>query len=66
VRDPTPLNRLFQYTRPYRGRLAWAVLGMVIYAAGTAGLAYLVKYIIDDILIDQNSVKLITWLIVAM
>jgi subfamily B ATP-binding cassette protein MsbA len=66
VRDPTPLNRLFQYTRPYRGRLAWAVLGMVIYAAGTAGLAYLVKYIIDDILIDQQSVKLIAWLIVAM
>jgi subfamily B ATP-binding cassette protein MsbA len=39
---------------------------MVVYAAGTAGLAYLVKYIIDDILIDQQSVKLIGWLIVGM
>jgi ATP-binding cassette, subfamily B, bacterial MsbA len=42
------LERLFSYARPYRSRLAWAVIGMVVYAAGSAGLAYLIKPIIDS------------------
>ena len=42
------LDRLFGYAKPYRSRLAWAVAGMVVYATGSAGLAYLIKPIIDS------------------
>ena len=38
-----PLKRLFGYAAPYRGRLAAAVAGMLVYAAGSAGLAALVR-----------------------
>ena len=41
------LRRLFRYSRPYRGRLLWALAGMVVYAAGAAGLAALIKPIFD-------------------
>jgi len=30
------LRRLFEYTRPYRGRLVLAFVAMVVYAAGDA------------------------------
>ena len=32
VNAPNPLRRLFRYAMPYRGRLAWAVVGMLVYA----------------------------------
>jgi ATP-binding cassette, subfamily B, bacterial MsbA len=49
-----PLTRLFGYARPYRFRLGWAVAGMVVYAIGTAGLAWLVKPIFDSVLPNQE------------
>jgi ATP-binding cassette, subfamily B, bacterial MsbA len=49
-----PLIRLFRYSRPYRFRLGWAVVGMVVYAIGTAGLAWLVKPIFDSVLPNQE------------
>ncbi len=49
------LERLFSYARPYRSRLAWAVAGMVVYAAGSAGLAYLIKPIIDNVLLKPGA-----------
>src|SRR5437667_12477121 len=49
-----PLTRLFRYARPYRFRLGWAVVGMVVYAIGTAGLAWLVKPIFDSVLPNQE------------
>jgi ABC-type multidrug transport system fused ATPase/permease subunit len=30
------LRRLFAYATPYRGRMFWAVLGMIVYAVGSA------------------------------
>jgi ATP-binding cassette, subfamily B, bacterial MsbA len=45
-----PLLRLFRFSRPYRGRLAAAILWMVMYAAGSAGLAYLIKDVVDKVL----------------
>src|SRR5216684_681402 len=42
-RQRTTLRRLFRYARPYRVRLSWAIVGMVVYAIGSAGLAYLLK-----------------------
>jgi len=60
------LQRLFAYSAPYRGRLFWAVAGMVVYAIGSAGLAYLVKPIFDSALPNQEGVTAIGWGIVAV
>ena len=63
---PTPLRRLFAYARPYRARLAWAVLGMLVYAAGSAGLAALIQPILDYGLPKQQKLALIAWGIVGL
>ncbi|HEY2908103.1 MAG TPA: ABC transporter transmembrane domain-containing protein [Vicinamibacterales bacterium] len=56
---PAPLPRLFSYTRPHRARLWWAFAGMILYAAGTAGLAALVKPILNETLPKQQQLSLI-------
>ena len=63
--DYATLRRLFAYALPYRGRLAWAVVGMVVYAIGTAGLAWLVKPIFDSVLPAQELVAFVAWGIVG-
>lgn len=63
------LGRLFRYATPYRARLAWAVVGMVVYAIGSAGLAWLIKPIFDSALPQvpkQSQVALIAWAIVGV
>src|SRR5437762_3398315 len=50
------LRRLFNYSRPYTPRLVCAVAGMIVYAAGSAGLAYLIKPIFDNLLPKQQDV----------
>jgi ATP-binding cassette, subfamily B, bacterial MsbA len=62
----TTLQRLFRYSTPYRGRLVWAVAGMIVYAIGSAGLAYLVKPIFDSALPNQEGVAAIAWGIVLV
>ncbi len=62
----TPLRRLFVYARPYRGRLVWAVAGMLVYAAGSAGLAALIQPILDYGLPRQQKLVLIAWAIVGL
>jgi subfamily B ATP-binding cassette protein MsbA len=64
VTDPQPLVRLFRYARPYRARLAWAVAGMLLYASGSAGLAWLIQPIIDDVLRNRERLGLVAWGIV--
>jgi subfamily B ATP-binding cassette protein MsbA len=54
----TPIARLFTYARPYRVRLVWAVAGMVVYAAGSAGLAVLIKPIVDRTLPSKDRLVL--------
>src|SRR4029077_1757270 len=66
VRQRTTLRRLFRYATPYRGRLAWAVVGMIVYAVGSAGLAWLIKPIFDSVLPKQEEVALIAWGIVGV
>ncbi len=46
----TEFFRLLRYVRPHRGRLAVALVAMVLYGAASAYLAYLVKLIFDDVL----------------
>jgi subfamily B ATP-binding cassette protein MsbA len=61
-----PLTRLFGYARPYRGRLVAAVIGMLVYAAGSAGLAALVKPIFDNVLLNQQRMAYTAWAIVVV
>src|SRR6185503_5990822 len=65
-RQRTTLRRLFAYAMPYRPRLGWAVAGMVVYAIGSAGLAYLIKPIFDQLLPKQQDVSVIAWAVVAV
>ena len=57
--------RLLRYAVPYRGRLAWAVLAMLVYAIASACLAYLIKPIFDSVLPNQQSLALTAWAIVG-
>src|SRR5207342_2213806 len=66
VRQRTTLRRLFRYAIPYRSRLGWAILGMIVYAVGSAGLAYLIKPIFDNVLPKQQDVGRIAWAIVVV
>src|SRR3954463_14541432 len=66
LQDRTILRRLFAYSRPYRGRLAWAIVGMVVYAIGSAGLAYLIKPIFDNLLPRQQDVAFTAQAIVVV
>ncbi len=63
---PHLLRRLFAYARPYRGRMTLAVVAMVVYAAGDAGQALLVKPIVDRTLPLAEDVKLVAWGIVGV
>ena len=60
-----PLRRLLRYARPYRGRFAVALLAMAVYGAGSAWLAWLVKPVLDDVLIRQQSLSTVAWAILA-
>ena len=60
------LQRLFSYSRPYRSRLVWAGVGMLIYAIGTAGLPALIKVVVDTVLPRQQSVAFATGAIVGL
>ena len=66
VTQHTPLARLFRYAKPYRGRLAWAVLGMLVYALGSAGLAVLIKPIVDRTLPSKQDLALMAGGIVGL
>jgi subfamily B ATP-binding cassette protein MsbA len=46
----TAFLRLLEYTGPYRGRLALAVAAMIVYGIGSAGIAYLIGPIFDEVL----------------
>ena len=61
-----PLRRLFGYATPYRDRLAAAVAGMLVYAVGSAGLAALVKPILDDVLVNQERLAFTAWALVGV
>ena len=66
VNASTPLSRLFRYATPYRTRVAWAVVGMLLYGAGAAGLAYLIKPILDQTLSNQQGLTFTAWGVVGM
>ncbi len=61
-----PLKRLFDYTRPYRVRMALAIAAMVVYAAGDAGQAVLVRPIVDQTLPLGTDLTQMAWRIVGI
>lgn len=60
LRSPS-FYRLLSLVRAYRGRIAVAMLFMVISGAATGGVAYMIKPVLDRIFIDRNADMLI-WL----
>ena len=61
----TPLRRLLRYAAPYRGRFAAAVAAMLLYGAASAWLAWLVKPVVNDVLIKQQALAMVAWSILA-
>jgi subfamily B ATP-binding cassette protein MsbA len=57
--------RLIRYARPYRVRIAWAILATLVYAAASGALAALIKPILDRALPRQIHVALIAWEIIG-
>ncbi len=66
VSQRATLQRLFRYAIPYRVRFSWAIVGMLVYAAGSAGLAALIRPILDNVLSNQESVAWTAWAIVFL
>jgi len=62
----TSLYRLLSYARPYRARLAGAVIAMAVYGAGTAGIASLIQLIFDEVLAAQRNLGPISVAILAL
>ena len=55
----SPVRRLWSYAWPYRGRLAGALLAMALFGAASAGLAYLIKPIFDDVLPNRQRLDVV-------
>ena len=58
--------RLLRYAKPYRGRLAWAVLAMVIYAVASALVIYLIRPILDELLPNQQGLRTIAFSLIGL
>lgn len=58
--------RLLRYATPHRAVITGAALAMVVYGAANAALAYLMKPVIDDVLIAQRNVMSLALAIVAV
>jgi len=60
-----PFLRLLGFAAPYRGRMAVALVAMLVYATGAVLLAKLVKDIFDRALPNQNEVTSVATLLLA-
>jgi subfamily B ATP-binding cassette protein MsbA len=58
-------KRLLRYAAPYRGRLIWAFVAMVLYAIGSAGIARLVQPLFDKVLALHQRVGKVALLAIA-
>src|SRR5262249_61489098 len=66
VIETPPLRRLIKYSRPYLGRLVWALVAMVFYAVGSAGVAALIRTTIDDVLPPGTNLGLVAWAVIGL
>jgi subfamily B ATP-binding cassette protein MsbA len=58
--------RLLRYAKPYKGRLAWAVLAMVIYAVASALVIYLIKPILNEVLPTGTGLRTVAFALVGL
>ncbi len=58
--------RLLRYAKPYTGRLAWAVLAMVIYAVASALAIYLIKPILNEVLPTGTGLRTIAFALIGL
>src|SRR5688572_8034826 len=58
--------RLLRYAKPYKGRLAWAVLAMVIYAVASALVIYLIKPILNEVLPTGTGLQTIAFALIGL
>ena len=49
------LIRLLEYARPYRGRLACALVAMIVYGGASAGVLFQVEPILDEVLPEREN-----------
>ena len=56
-----PLRRLLGFSRPYRGRFASAFAAMLLYAGASAGVAYLIKPMVNNILPGEGDMPFSFW-----
>ncbi len=61
-----PFLRLLRYARPYRGRFAAAVLAMLVYAAASAAILFLIKPIFDSVLPNRQHLSLVAGGLMAL
>jgi subfamily B ATP-binding cassette protein MsbA len=59
-------RRLLQYAKPFQGRIIVAFAAMVVYAAGSAGLAMVVKPIMDGLFVAAEGVgRIAVYILIA-
>jgi subfamily B ATP-binding cassette protein MsbA len=58
--------RLLRYAKPYKGRLAWAVAAMVVYAVASALVVYLIRPILDELLPSRQGLRTIALSLVGL
>ena len=58
--------RLLRYAKPYKGRLAWAVVAMVIYALASALVIYLIRPILDEVLPSGQGLRMIALSLIGL
>ena len=58
--------RLLRYAKPYKGRLAWAVLAMVVYAVASALVINLIRPILDHLLPNRQGLRTIAVALIAL
>ena len=63
----TILDRFWPFLKDYKMMFAIAVIGMILSSIGTAGTAYAIKPILDEIFVDKNRelLYLVPFIIVA-
>jgi len=58
-------QRLLEFAKPYRSRMTGAVLAMAIYGGASAGLAYLIKPIFDEVLPKGESFGIVIFALIG-
>jgi subfamily B ATP-binding cassette protein MsbA len=62
----TAFLRLLEYARPYRGRLAGAIAAMIVYGVASAGIAYLIQPIFDQVLPTGQSLGFVVTAVLGL